>query len=450
VTATIIPYNEEAEQSVLGSMLLYRDDLRWGAEFLRGEDFHVLTNRLLFGALSDLAAADKPATYVTVMDVARAKGLPVTYQTLIGLTGGEVGVEGIQYHAAILKDLTLRRRMLDQARETSALLQKRDASASETLERIQSAWASLETDDLRDSLRPLKEVMANTYESMERQSQEVKSERFNTGLTSWDTITGGIQQGAFYVIGARTGMGKTTLAVNWLTHLAFRERIPVALFSLEMGARAIGQKIMAAEGGVSAFRLRMANLQEDHWMKIQNAAAKAYNAPFYVDDSRSQSVVQITTKARRAARQYGVRCVAVDYFQLLSLGARAESARLAYVECSHQLQALAGDANIAVILLSQLGRSAEMRPDRRPQREDLKETGSLEEDADVVTLLHHPQGKAQRGVVELLIEKNRLGESHRVARAWWEPEVQRFRNLESGEDFQEPKQSPRKDGPYAD
>lgn len=446
---TAQPHNLEAERSALGSMLYEREALRWGAEFLAEEDFYLPMHRQLFGILSGMAEKNTPASMAAVLEGIERSGLDLTGEQLAELMEWAAGLSGMSHYASMLKDQTLRRKMIAQAMATMGQLQAtKQETAAELLERIQTEWAALETDELRDALRPLKEILADTYESLEQQAQEVAAARFNTGLRSFDNLTGGLQQGAFYVIGARPRMGKTTLAVNWLSHLAFREKVPVALFSMEMKGTAIGQKIMASEGRVNAFSLRMARLEERDWSALQITANKAYDAPLYVDDRRGQTVAQIVTTAKRAARQYGVRCVAIDYFQLLRLGGKAESARLAYVECSHALQALAGDANITVLLLSQLARSAEMRADRRPALEDLKETGALEEDADVVTLIYHPQGKPSAGAVELIVAKNRLGESEKTAHAYWNPELQQFRDLRAGEEYTKPTPEPSQRGPY--
>ena len=252
------------------------------------------------------------------------------------------------------------------------------------------------------------------------------------------------RSGRLYVLGAPRKNGKTTVLVNWLSHLAFHEQIPCALFSLEMKATALAEKIIAAEASVDSFRLRMATLDGEEWVRITNAIANRYEAPLYIDDRRAVKADYIAAQARRAVRRYGVRVVAVDYFQLVSRG-RAESARIGYVDICHAMQALAGEANVAVVLLSQIGRSAQARPDQRPTTADLMETSALEQDADVVTLLYHrPDGipSPEGNVLELIVAANRHG-PERTAPVYWQPGLQRVRDVTDAEDNASRSEGPR-------
>ena len=338
-------------------------------------------------------------------------------------------------YARIVREKSVLRGLIRAAGEIRNMAQSAgDEDIDTIIARCEKEIAAVaERGGMKDTLRTLKEVLTNTYDSLEEQGEVARREELHTGLTRFDNLTGGLKRGGITVVAGRPREGKTTLTVNWLSHLAIRENVPVALFSLEMNARAIGQKIIAAEGGVDAFKLRMGHLAAEDWTTITATVAKAYSAPLYVDDSRGQTVEQIAAKARRAARRYGVKVIAIDHFQRLRLGAKAESARLAWVECMHSLQVLAGDANLAVLVPSQIGRGIGQRADHRPTLEDLKETGALEEDADMVVMIYHPQGKPVAGVMELMVEKNRFGESGQSVYAYWDPKHQRFRDVADGE-----------------
>lgn len=451
--ARVPPQSLEAEQATLGAMLTDRRAIEDVLESLQSEDFYSPQHQALYRAMVTLYGENSPTDLVTLQahlqdlgQIEATGGMPYLF-TLQELSPVAAMID---HYARIVREKSMLRGLIRAAGEIRNMAQSAgDEDIDTILARCEAEVAAVsERGGMKDTLRPLREVMSNTYDSLETQQDVTHREELHTGLTRFDLLTGGLKQGGVTVVAGRPREGKTTLTVNWLSHLALREKVPVALFSLEMNAHAIGQKIIAAEGGVDAFKLRMGHLTQDDWSIITATVGKVYSAPFYVDDSRGQTVERIAAKARRAARKYGVRVIAIDHFQRLRLGARAESARLAWVECMHNLQVLAGDANLAVLLPSQIGRGIGQRVDRRPTLEDLKETGALEEDADMVVMLYHPQGGPAEGVMDLIVEKNRFGESGQTVHAYWDPRHQRFRDVADSEGASAPRGSTwwKKDG----
>lgn len=433
----IPPHDEEAERATLGAMLLSWDAIDGCLEVgLKSTDFYRDLHGIIYREFCALHETGDPVDLVTAGERFRTKGQlerigGMAY--LLHLQDSAPSSYAVAHYAQIVLDRSLRRQMIMALAElTGQAFDGRQETAEDLLASAQARLGALDQGRSKATLRAFGDVASEAFGDLEKRSNELEKQAVKTGLRAFDSATGGLHPGSYYVVAARPREGKTCLLTNWFCHLAFRQGIPVALFSLEMKARALAGRIMAAEMGVPAYRIRMASLEGEDWQKITDGLARHYRAPLYIDDSRGQDIRSICIKAKQAVKRLGVRAIGVDYFQLLKVG-KAESMRLGYVEASHALQELAGTCDVPVILLSQLGREVEGREGRRPRLSDLKETGALEEDPDVVAMIYHPKRQRLGGLAQLIIEKNRFGESGRIVDCWFDAEHQRFRDLRAGE-----------------
>jgi replicative DNA helicase len=437
--------NEEAELQVLSAMLYDRESLRYGAETLDPDDFTERPRRILFRALADLAAKDTAPELTLVMrhlEAGHALEAVGGKSGLIDLMGQAPVYSQVPQYAKILKDRSLMRRVERVAAEVQALVrQGRQEDASGLLEAVQAKWAALETADLRESMRPLRELLVEAWEDLEIRQDDKHRQLYLTPWERYDNLLGGLEEGRLYVWAGRPKCGKTTAVVNLLTHLSLRQGVPVAMFSMEMKAAAVAQKIISAETGVSSFGIRMGRLRDEDIQNVIAAIPGLQTAPFLVDDKRGLSPIQLVTRARRVVRQHGVKVVAIDYLQLVKHGNSRDN-RVGFMQAVHDLQELAGESNVALVLLSQLSRSVNTRAGKFPTLEDLKETGALEEDADAVTFLYHPPDgdpSPQGGVMQFVVAANRYGATGSVP-VYWDPDHQRIRDVTPSEEIEEGEQ----------
>ena len=425
------PRSLEAEQAVLGALLMERDAIERVVGMLSPADFYSPQHGDIYRAVVKLFANGKPVDLITVEAELRDTGKLTACggrSYLIALQEPAPTAAAVESYALIVKGKYLLRKIVDTAEESRRLAMAGGESAEpdEILERVQGLWQKLEAATPEEDLYSLRQVIGEACDQIEEQANSPGMRGMLTGSERWDNITGGIHPSRLYVVGAGAKHGKTTVLTNWLSHLAFREAVPCAMFSLEMSRHEIAQKIISAEGGVDSFHLRMARLEDDEWHRIWNAAAERYDAPLYLDDNSANSLASLSVKLRKAARRYGVRVAGVDYFQLISTS-RAESKRVGYVEVCHGLKQLTRETGVAIILLSQLGRLTRGEQ-RRPILSDFQETSALEQDANVATLLYHrPKGvpNPDGDVLELIVAGNRHGPSG-TAPVWWEPRYQRI------------------------
>jgi replicative DNA helicase len=439
------PQSLEAEQATLGAMLMEWDAIERAQDMLTAQDFYSPQHQILFKAVVDLHADGVGVDLVSLQNLLVKRGILDGVggrSYLIALQDPAPTAAAVEHYAAIVKSKSLLRQMLGLCADNTRLIQESESYAepAETLENIRASWLTLETALPDEGWQPIKPIFQETSDRLERQQAHPETVGMSTGLERLDNLTAGLHPGRLYVTAALRKHGKTTLLVNQLSHLAFREGIPCALFSFEMKAGALAEKIIAAEGGIDAFRLRTARIDGEEWHRLSNVIAAHGNAPLYISDRRGLSVQQIITKARQTVRRHGVKVIAIDYFQRIRRPQGAKDERIGFSDNVHALQDFAGNADVAVLLLSQLGRMVEGRRDKRPTLNDLMETSSLEQDADVVTLFYHrPDGdpSPSGNILELMVAANRYGPSG-VAPVFWNPRFQQVRDLEPCQEAYEP------------
>lgn len=344
----------------------------------------------------------------------------------------------IKVFARDVRDQALRRRIESATQRTlEAVKSGREGKAKDLLSRVVGIWQEVEGSRKSETFRTFRQALDGTY-SLWREREQGGGVTFSTGISDLDAAIGGFQPKRLIVQAARPKRCKTTLAVFMLTHLAKEQGVPVLFHSMEMAYASVTEKVVATRSGVHPYSLRKAHFGEQNWGRLNAYRDEEGDIPFFIDEARALSTDDLCASIRRAVREYGVRVAAIDYLQLIPFS--GDDPRHTYVAATHAFQALAGELSIVLLLLSQLSRKTETHPNRRPEMEDLKESGTIEEDADQVLLLYHPpDGQPRGGPMQILVAANRHGESRDVG-VYWDAEFQRFRDLTSFEEVPLPQE----------
>lgn len=415
------PHSTEAEESVLGAVLMSSDAANVALEKLRVEDFYRPAHQAIFQAVSDLFNGTQPIDAVTVTEeLRRAKALDRVGGVgfLTGLIDSVPMASNIEYYASIVEEHSLRRRMMRAAGDIRSLAGATDQPIVEVLDRSEQVVFAVSERRVGDGLAPIDPLLGPAIENAEelnRRGLEVTGTP--TGFRDLDRKLAGLHPTNLLIVASRPGMGKTSLALNIAQNVAVND-IPVAVFSLEMSREEIVTRMLCAQGRIDSQRLRSGRLTESDFSKLSNAASVLYKKPIYVDDSPGLTVTEIRAKSRRMRRRPGLGLIIVDYLQLMQgSGGENRQQEIAYI--SRSLKNLARELHVPIIALSQLNRSLESREEKRPRLGDLRESGAIEQDADVVMFIYrheyyHPEAKDAKGIAELNIAKHRQGAIGRV------------------------------------
>jgi replicative DNA helicase len=412
------PHNLQAEQSLLGAMLLSRDAIAAAVEACGPDDFYKPAHGHTFEAIASLYSRGEPADPITVADeLARASLLEAVggSAALLSLQADSPATANAGRYARIIEEHALLRRLIGVAGEIAELGYSLPDDVASVVDRAESMVFEVAERRVTDSLRPLKELLEDSLDRLERlYGQGDSITGVPTGYTDLDERLSGLQKSALVIVGARPAMGKTAFALGIAAHAAMEAQVPVLLFSLEMSHSEITQRLLVSEARVDSSRIRNGRLIESDWPKISQAIGRLGEAPLFVDDNPNLTVMEIRAKARRLkARHSGLGLIIVDYLQLMSGRHNSESRQVEISEISRGLKILARELQIPVVALSQLSRQLESRADKRPMLSDLRESGSIEQDADVVLFLYRDEvynpDSADRGTAEIIVSKHRNG-----------------------------------------
>lgn len=430
------PHNLDAEKSLLGAMLLSRDAIAAAMETCGSEDFYKPAHGHIFDAINVLYNQGEPADPVTVADELSRAGLLDSVgglASLVALQADTPATTNAARYARIVEEHALLRRLISVAGEIAEMGYSVPDDVATALDHAESLVFNVAERRVTDSLKPLTELL---YASMDRLEQLFdRGETITgvpTGYVDLDERLYGLQPNALIIVGARPGAGKTSFALGMAAHAAVEARVPTLVFSLEMGNDEITNRLLVSEARVDSSRMRNGRLQEPDWPKISQAVARLGDAPLYIDDNPNTTVMEIRAKARRLkARQGGLGLIIVDYLQLMS-GNSNENRQLEVSSISRGLKVLARELEVPVVALSQLSRQLEARADKRPTLADLRESGSLEQDADVVMFLYRDElynpESADRGTAEVIIAKHRNGPTGKIQLAFLD-HYTRFANM---------------------
>lgn len=437
----IPPHNLEAEQAVLGALLIAPESLATVAEILRPEDFYGEGHRAIYLTLREMAEAGRPIDLLTVTEELQGKGLleqvgGATY--LATLAGAVPTAVHVEYYAGIVAEKGLLRSIIEACTRIASQGYEEGAESESLLDEAERMLLSLGERRQSRSYRSIRELLVETLEKIEQLYQRKGSVTgLPTGFTELDRITSGLQPSDLILLAARPSMGKTSLGLNIAQNVAVKSGVPVGIFSLEMSGDQVVQRLLCSEALVDQQRLRTGFLQEDDWPRLLKAATRLAEAPIFIDDTPAITLLELRSKARRLKLEHGIGLLVVDYLQLIQSGRRMENRVQEISEISRQLKSLARELDVPVLALSQLSRAVEQRGgDRRPLLSDLRESGSLEQDSDVVMFIYrddyYNEDSEEKGVADIIIAKQRNGPVGTVKLAFLK-EFTKFVNLEREE-----------------
>jgi replicative DNA helicase len=415
-----LPQNIEAERSVLGAILIENHVLNAAIEKLKPEDFFSDAHRRIFSYMIQLGEAQQAIDLVTLSDQLRRKGeleAAGGAAYLAQLVDGVPRVSNLEHYARIIKEKSLLRSLIytTESIKQTALDAEEDADA--LLDRAESSIFQIAEDRIRTGLVSMKDVVQNNMERLERVITEGKQiTGLATGYPQLDSLTSGLQPSELIILAARPSVGKTALALNIAENVSQRQQASVAIFSLEMSKESLLMRLLASLARIDAHRFRTGRLGREDWREMTQALAQLSASPMWIDDSGSATVTEIGAKARRLKRDRGLSLVIVDYLQLIAARGRFSNRNEEVSSITRGLKALAKELKVPVLVLSQLTRAPE-REERSPQLADLRESGAIEQDADVVFFIHRPNLFKKKGEVtdeeraqtELKIAKQRNG-----------------------------------------
>jgi replicative DNA helicase len=415
ISPRVPPHSREAELSVLGAILLASESAHEVMDRLIADDFYVPSHQTIFEAMTTLYNTGQPIDAVTVSEELRRRdhlekiGGIAYLATLIDMVPG---VSNIDYYAGIVEEHGLRRSLIKAGGAVNELAFRTDADIAGVLDRAEQTVLSIA--EKRESKRMISVgSLMNHVVALIEEADGSAPAGLATGFRDLDEIVGGLQPENLVVIAARPSMGKSTLALNIATNVALRGQT-VAIFSLEMSKIEIAQRVISSLGKVNSRVMRTGAKDDREWEKITNAASKMFKAPLYVDDSSTVNVTDIRAKSRRLQRTHDLSLVVIDYLQLMQ-GSNRENRQQEIAEISRSLKNLAAELQVPIIAVSQLNRLAEQREDKRPRLSDLRESGALEQDADIVMFIYRDEyyksDTDQKGVAEVHVAKHRAGKT---------------------------------------
>ncbi len=417
-----LPNNLEAEQAVLGSMFLSKTALEKAVEILREDSFYSTRNGKIFSALKNLDEKKVPIDITTLTEELKATNLlneigGVEYLTEV--LDSVANAANVDYYIKIIEDKATLRELIEKATEITTMGYDEETSVSETIEEAEKKILGIIKNKRATEFKTIQDVIKETEKNLEVLS-ESKGEITGvpTGWADIDRITSGFHENELIIIAARPAMGKTAFALNLATHVATHTDKSVALFNLEMGAEQLAVRILASLGQIDQTKLRTGNLQNEDWKRVTEAISQLSNAKLYMDDTPGITIGEIRAKCRRLANsENGLGIVIIDYLQLISTNGKYGSNRQQEVsDISRALKTMAMELKVPVIALAQLSRAVEQREDKRPIMSDLRESGSIEQDADIVSFLfredyYNKQARddSQTSISEFIIGKHRNG-----------------------------------------
>lgn len=413
----IPPQNIEAEMAVLGSMLLDHEAISQAVEMLGENAFYKESHKKIFSTIIKLFDTNKGVDLVTIVEELRMQsaldevGGPSYITTL---ASSVPTAANFRHYAKIVKEKMLLRNLINAATQIASDSYGADQDVDNILDKAEQLIFDVSSRKVESRFSPLREVIKDSIETIDNLYQRKENiTGIATGYRELDIRTAGLQASDLIVIAGRPSMGKSALAACIAEHAAVVEKMPVAFFSLEMSKEQLVQRTLCSHARVDAHKVRTGFLSQADWPKLVSAAGKLSEAPMYIDDSPGITVLELRTKARRLKAQFDIKLMVLDYLQLMQGPARADNRQQEISEISRSLKALARELNIPIIAISQLSRAVEQRSDHRPQLSDLRESGAIEQDADLVLLLlreeYYNRTDENKGVAEVIIAKQRNG-----------------------------------------
>lgn len=414
------PQNIEAEQSVLGAMLIEKEAISKVAEFLRPEDFYRESHRLIYATILELFGKNDAVDLITVTENLRKEDKLETVggiSYITSLANSVPTAANVLYHAKIVEEKALLRQLINVSTEIAGMGYEANDDVENILDQAEKKILDVSNRRIGQDFIPIKTIIFDAFNKIEQlYASKGGITGIPTGFKDLDRLTAGLQPSDLILIAARPSMGKTAFVLNIAQNIAIREKKAVAFFSLEMSKEQLVQRMLCAEAAIDSQRLRIGELEENDWKKLVLAADRLSSAPIFIDDTAGITVLEMRAKARRLKIEHDLQLVIIDYLQLMqgtTSSSRSENRQQEISEISRSLKALARELHVPVIALSQLSRSVESRQSKKPMLSDLRESGSLEQDADIVAFLYREDyynpDTENKNITEVIVAKHRNG-----------------------------------------
>ena len=437
----ILPHDLVAEQSVLGAVFISPETMISLADELTPDDFYKPANKIVFKTMLSLLEKGEPIDATTMVsaltnqgDISNIGGI----NYVVELVNSTPTSKNVEHYAKLVKEKATLRKVIADLSDSLSSAYQGDVSIDDIITKTEKSLLNISNQNAGTGFRNVADILDTHMQMVETRSQtDGVVTGLSTGFVGLDKITTGLHDDNLVILAARPAMGKTALALNIAQYIAVKEKKPVAIFSLEMGAESLIERMLASEGMVEGYHLKTGNLSAEEWKRLVHAQGNLYDAPIFVDDTAGIRISEIRSKARKLAQEMGgLGVIIIDYLQLIT-GSKGENRQQIVSEISRELKILAKDLRVPVIALSQLSRSVEQRQDKRPMLSDLRESGSIEQDADIVAFLYRDayyqkeQADSQEAnnVTELILEKNRHG-SLGTVKLYFHKEYTKFSSVE--------------------
>lgn len=436
----VMPHSTEAEQSVIGAMLMDRDAITVAADILTADDFYSKQYGIVFESMLELFNEAKPVDLITLQNRLKEKDVPPEVSSMEfvkDILDSSMTSANVKHYARIVQEKSVLRKLIKANEEIANSCYAGKEPLEEILADTEKKVFNLVQNRTTDETTPIRQVVANALKKIEIASHSNGSVTgVATGFIDLDYRTAGMQPSDLVLIAARPSMGKTAFVLNIAEYVAFHSNQCVAIFSLEMSKEQLVNRLFSLESRVEAQKLRTGNLDDSDWDKLVESAGIIAKSNLIIDDTPGISVAELRSKCRKYKMDHDLKMVIIDYLQLMTGSGKAESHQLEVSEISRSLKAIARQLNVPVIALSQLSRAVESRPDKRPMLSDLRDSGAIEQDADVVMFIYrddyYNKDTKMKGVAEIIIAKQRNGPIGTVPLAWV-PEYTKFVNLEKND-----------------
>ncbi|MBI1824368.1 MAG: replicative DNA helicase [Nitrospirae bacterium] len=412
------PQNLEAEQSVLGAILIENSAINKTLEILRQDDFYKEGHRKIFSAMIDLSERNEGIDLITLTEQLKLKDhLEAVGGTayLSFLSNFTPTSANVIFHSKIIHEKALLRNLIFTTHEIEAMCYESSEEIPDLIDLAEKKIFEISQERVRSQFVPIKEILRHSFEVIEKLYETREGVTgVPSGFKGLDKMTTGFQPSDLVIVAGRPSMGKTALALNIAQTAGIQKKASVAVFSLEMSKEQLVLRMLCSEARVDAHKLRSGFLGKDDWPKLTHAAAKLNDAKIFIDDTPAMSILEMRAKARRLKQQHGLQMIVVDYLQLMRGRGNADNREQEISDISRSLKSLAKEIQVPVLALSQLSRAVESRTDKRPMLADLRESGAIEQDADVVLFIYrdevyHPNNEEKKGTAEVIIGKQRNG-----------------------------------------
>ncbi len=438
----VLPNDVEAEQAVLGAMIIDKDAIANVLEIIRPDDFYREDNREVFSAIVDLFESSKPIDLVSIKEQLRFRGTLDAVGGIAFIADLSTKVPtaaNVEYYAKIVEEKSILRKLIHSSNDISNMGYAANEDVQDIVDAAEKKIFDIVQKRNVKGFSPIKNILVDNMEKLEElYNQKGYITGLSYGFTDLDMKTAGLHNSDLILVAARPAMGKTAFALNIAQYVATHDKVPVAIFSLEMSKEQLVNRLLSCEGMIDAQKMRTGKLEEDDWGKLAQAMSVLSDAPIYIDDTPGQTVTEIRAKCRRLKLEKGLGLVVIDYLQLMQASSKrgGENRQQEVSDMSRALKIMAKELDVPVITLSQLSRAPDGRPDHRPVLSDLRESGAIEQDADIVMFIYrddyyNPETE-KKNISEIILAKHRGGSTGTVELVWM-GQFTKFANMFKGE-----------------